>query len=197
MRLEGEAIPASGYLIADKQRLKMETLKNGEFSYTFEKLQQNFSFQIEAAGFYSAPFTIKIVNRPELLDLKVQMQFPKYTGRASQEITNAGNLEVPEGTRIKWRIQTSNTQQASILFGSNPVPEPIQQSDNQLFELAKGLFNPDEYSIILQNENGSNKGKTCYRIDMIRDQDPGILLEHFRNSVLFKSILLGKTIQHD
>ena len=197
VRLTGDAMPAAGYLISDQQRLKMESLKAGEFTYTFEKLQHDFKFQIEAAGFYSAPFTIKIVNRPEMLDLRVQLQYPKYTGRAPQEIINAGNMEVPEGTRIKWKIQTSNARQASIFFGSNPIPETIQQSDNQLFELVKGFFNPDEYTIVLENENGKNKDKISYQIDVIKDQFPSILLDHFKDSILFKSIVLGGTIQDD
>lgn len=197
IRLKGDAIPNASYLIADQQRLKMEALKDEEFTYTFEKLQQDFSFQIEAAGFYSSPFKIKIVNRPELLDLKVLVQFPRYIGRQAQELINTGNLEIPEGTRIKWKLNTSNTQQASIFFTSDKGPEQIQQSDNQLFEYSKNFFSPNEYSIILENENSKNKDRIAYHVDVIKDQYPTILLDHLKDSVLFKSIVLGGNIQDD
>jgi len=137
IRLEGDVIPDAAYLIAGAQRLKMENIAAGDFSYLFEKLQQDFTFQIEAAGFFSAPYTIKLVNRPELLNLKVQLLYPAYTGRQSQQLLNAGNLEVPEGTRIKWRLNAANAQQASISFLSGKGPEAMQQPDNQIFEFGK------------------------------------------------------------
>ena len=197
IRLEGDAIPAAGYLIADQQRLKLENLKDGEFSYTFEKLQQDFGFQIEAAGFYSNLFTIKIVNRPELLNLNVQLQFPRYMGRPAEELNNAGNLEIPEGTRIKWMVKAANTQGASILLSTGSGPEKMQQLDNQIFEFNKSFFNPDEYSISLENENSKNKDRIAYRVDVIKDQYPSIVVDHLKDSVLFKSIVLAGNIHDD
>ena len=196
--LKGEAIPEATYLIAaDQQRLKMETLKGGGFSYTFEKLQQDFVFQIEAAGFYSSPFTIKIVNRPELLNLKVHLQFPLYIGRQQQEVINAGNLEIPEGTKVKWALKSTNTQHAAIFFTSNQGSVEMQQSDNQLFEYSKNFFNPDEYTIILENENSKNKDRISYRVDVIKDEYPSVVVDHLKDSVLFKSIALAGNIQDD
>ena len=195
--LTGEAIPDAAYLIAGQQRLKMEALKGGDFSYTFEKLQQDFKFQIEAAGFYSSPFTIKIVNRPELLNLKVHLQFPRYIGRPQHEVINAGNIEIPEGTKVKWELHSTNTHQASIFFTSDQGPVPMQQSDNQLFEFNKNFFNPDEYTITLENENSKNKDRISYRIDVIKDQYPSIVVNHRKDSVLFKSIMLAGNIQDD
>ena len=195
--LKGEAIPDATYLIAGQQRLKMETLKGGEFSYTFEKLQQDFGFHIEAAGFYSSPFTIKIVSRPELLNLKVYLQFPRYIGRPQQEVINAGNIEIPEGTKVKWELRSTNTQQASILFASNLGSTEMQHPDNQLFELGKVFFNPDEYTITLENENSKNKDRISYRIDVIKDQYPSIVVDHLKDSVLFKSVVLAGNIQDD
>lgn len=195
--LMGEAIPDAAYLIAGPLRLKMETLSAGGFSYTFEKLQQDFSFQIEAAGFYSNAFTIKIVNRPELLNLKVQLQFPRYIGRPMLELNNAGNLEIPEGTRIKWLLKAANAQQASFFLISGGGSEKMQQIDNQVFEFNKNFFNPDEYSITLENENSKNKDRIAYRVDVIKDQFPAIVVDHLRDSVLFKSIILAGNIQDD
>ncbi len=195
--LRGQAIPDAAYLIAGASRLKMETVSSGNFYYTFEKLQQDFGFQIEAAGFYSDPFTIKIVSRPELLNLKVQLQFPRYIGRPKQELTNAGNIEIPEGTIIKWSLKAANTKDASILFSSGNGLEKMQQIDNQIFEFNKNFFNPDEYSITLQNENSKNKDRIAYRVDVIKDQYPSIVLDQLKDSVLFKSIVLAGNIQDD
>lgn len=197
VRLEGEAIPDAAYLVAGQQRLKMESLKPGEYSYTFEKLQQDFKFQIEAAGFYSSPYTIRMVNRPELMSLTVFLQFPRYIGRPQQQLQNAGNLEIPEGTKIRWKLTAAHTQQASILFSSEKGPSPMQQADNQLFEYGRGFNSPDDYSITLENENSKNKDRISYHIDVVKDQFPSIAVEHLKDSVLFKSIILAGNIQDD
>ncbi len=197
VRLTGDAVPDAAYLVAGQQRLKMETLKPGEYSYTFEKLQQDFNFQVEAAGFYSSPYTIRIVNRPELMNLIVLLQFPRYIGRPQQKLVNAGNVEIPEGTKILWKLNAAHTRQASIFFSASGAPVPMQQSDNQLFEFGKGFFAPDDYSITLENENSKNKDRIAYHIDVVKDQFPSIVVEHLRDSVLFKSIILAGNIQDD
>lgn len=197
LRLEGEAIPDAAYLVIGQQRVKMEALKAGSFSYTFEKPQQDLSFQVEAAGFYSEPYFLRIVNRPELLALKVQLNFPRYIGRPAQTLQNVGNLEVPEGTRITWTINTANTQSASIFFFSEAGPNPMQQPDNQSFQFSKGAFNPDGYSIGLENENSNNKDQISYEIAVLKDQYPTLLVDNLRDSILFKSVLLAGTIQDD
>lgn len=197
VRLMGQAIPDAAYLVMGQSRVKMDAIKDGAFTYTFEKLQQEVSFQMEAAGFYSTPHVIQLVNRPELLNLKIQLAFPRYISRPPQTLSNAGNLEVPEGTRIKWSITAANAQSASILFASAQGPESMQQSDNQLFEYGKGFFEPDEYSITLENENSKNKDRISYQIDVIKDQYPTIIVNHLSDSVLFKSIMLAGSLQDD
>ena len=73
----------------------------------------------------------------------------------------------------------------------------MQQIDNQVFEFNKNFSNPDEYSITLENENSKNKDRIAYRVDVIKDQFPAIVVDHLRDSVLFKSIILAGNIQDD
>jgi len=197
VRLEGEAIPDAAYLVIGQQRVKMELQKAGQFTYLFEKPQQDMSFQVEAAGFYSDTYFLRIVNRPELLALKVQLNFPRYIGRANQVLQNAGNLEVPEGTRVTWTIRTSNADKALIQFASEQGPDPMQLGDNQSFTYSKGFFNPDGYTVTLDNAHSKNKDQISYRVDVIKDQYPSLVVDHLRDSVLHKSVMLAGTIKDD
>jgi hypothetical protein len=197
VRLEGSALPEAVYLKSGAQRLKMESLKPGTFTYTFEKIQQDFPFQMEAAGFFSTPMTIHLVDRPELLDLEIKLSFPGYIKRLPETIKNAGHLEIPEGTRVAWTLRAAHAQSAVIQFTSNPTPGGMQSIDNEVFNYSKGFFNPDEYAILLENENSKNKDRISYRIDVIKDQFPGLIVEHMKDSVLFRSIILGGTLSDD
>ncbi len=187
LRLVGEALPEAVYLVSSPQRIKLETIKPGEFAYTFEKIQNEVPFQLEASGFYSDPYTIRLVNRPELTRMRMQLQFPRYLGKSGEELINTGNVEIPEGTKITWQISTTNTVKASIGFSSETGSNSMQIIDNQLFMFGKGFRNPDGYWIDLENEHSKNK----------KDQYPQIEVDHLKDSVLFKSIFLGGTISDD
>jgi len=193
----GEALPEAVYLKSNALRLKLTNTNPGEFSYVFEKIQNEIPFQLEASGFYSDPYTIKIVNRPELTQLKMHLDFPRYLGRKNEELMNSGNLEIPEGTRITWQIKTSNTSSAFLLFSSNEVPNQMETSNNQGFTYSKDFKDPDQYWITLENKESKNKDKINYGIEVIKDQYPQITVDHFKDSVLFKTVYLGGQLADD
>jgi len=189
--LDGTAVPETAYLVVGTQRLKMESAGNGFFEYTFEKIQQPISFQIEAAGYFSERYEIVLANRPELTQFQLELQYPKYLQRANDRLINVGNVEVPEGTIITWRLGTSNTENASIFFSSDSTSEKIQLTDNQTFTYKKLFKDPDNYDIRLQNENSDNKERISYRVDVLKDQYPQLTITNFKDSVLYKRIILG------
>jgi hypothetical protein len=191
LSLEGEAIPEEAYLIIGDQNLKMETVQAGMFSYTFEKLQQPKSFQVEAAGYYSESFAITLANRPELTQLAIDLQYPKYLQRKNERLVNAGNLEIPEGTLVTWKLNTANARSASIIFASDSIKIDIQSTDNQSFIYSRPFRNPDQYEVFLKNEESQNKERIFYTVDVIKDQFPQLTLNNFRDSVLYKRIILS------
>lgn len=196
LRIEGESVPDAVYISSEQLRLKMETLKTGDFTYTFERLQNPVTFQFEAAGFFSSPYTIQLINRPELTRLKIDLSFPRYLARRPEQLTNTGNVEVPEGTKVTWTLGSTHAKSALIAFGEQPG-SPMQQIDDQSFTFGKGFFQQEDYSITLENEHAKNKDKVAYTVRVIKDQHPEIVVDHVRDSVLFKTILLGGGVADD
>jgi multisubunit Na+/H+ antiporter MnhB subunit len=195
--LLGSAIPESAYIISDNQRWKMEGLRPGKFQYTFEKLQHQVNFQIEASGFFSSSYQLVLANRPEVSQIKIALSYPGYLGKHTEEITNAGNIEIPEGTRVTWKIRADHAKQAQIDFGDASNPQPMQVIDEGQFSFGKNFRDNDVYSISLENESSKNKDRISYSIDVLKDQYPQIFLENLRDSILYKSILLGGHLKDD
>lgn len=191
LSLEGDAVPEEAYLVIGSQHLKMETLQAGLFQYTFEKLQQPKSFQLEAAGYYSGNFEITLANRPELTQLGIELQYPKYLQRKNERLVNAGNLEIPEGTLVTWRINTANATSVSMIFASDSTKINLQSTDNQSFIHSRQFRNPDQYEVFLRNEQSQNKDRIFYAVDVIKDQYPQLTINNFRDSVLYKRIILS------
>jgi hypothetical protein len=118
IKLDGKALPPNAYLVSKNQRFKLENLGDGKFQYVIERIQAPMEFQVEAAGFFSDAFKIELTNRPELTQFNVELDYPRYIQRKNEKIVNAGNLEIPEGTTIKWRMNALHTEKAFIKFGS-------------------------------------------------------------------------------
>ncbi len=197
LTLAGNSLPENAYLLIGTQRWKMVSAGNGNFNYLFEKFQTETPFQIEAAGFYSPTYTITLINRPELTKINVQLSFPSYLGKKQELLTNAGNLEIPEGTTVTWKIGAANTNTAAISFASVPGENKMGLVDDQLFQFSKNLKDPDQYSISLENEKSKNKEAIIYSIGIIKDQHPQIVVDRLQDSTLYKNILLGGSISDD
>lgn len=198
VKLSGGAIPDKLYILMGAQRLKLLPSQNeNEFTHTFQNIQEPLSFQLEGAGFYSTTFSIKIANRPELSRLAVSIEYPKYINRKNEEIQNAGNLDIPEGAILQWNLNTNNAQNASMLFTKDSLSKPFQNTDKQYFTLKERFLESDGYEIILANENSNNKDRIAYSITVIKDQYPQISVNNFKDSVLYKRVIVGGSIADD
>ena len=195
--MTGGAIPQSAYLILGSQKWKMENLNNGNFQYVFEKIQQPVNFQIEASGFFSRPYQINLINRPELTQIKISFEYPSYTKKKNEEIVNAGNIEIPEGTKVNWKVATAYTNQAQIYFAFEQEAKMMQIIDKNLFLFGKSFRNSDQYSIFLKNELSNGNDKISYSIEVVKDQYPQLFVENLRDSILYKNILLGGLAKDD
>jgi hypothetical protein len=198
VKLEGTALPTAVYIVSDGgQRWKMESAGAGLFTYTFENIQNEIDFQLEGSGFFSDAHKIQLVNRPELTQLKVTLDYPGYLGLKTQELNNAGNLEIPEGTKVTWKIGAAHAQKAIMQFSSEDGLNDMQLVDKESFLFSKAFKNPDDYSIALENDQSKNKDRISYSIRVAKDQYPQVVVDNLQDSVLFKSIMLGGSVSDD
>jgi hypothetical protein len=195
--LTGDAIPQDVYLLSGEQRIKLNATGAGQFTHTVENVQEAFDFQLEAAGFYSEVYHVPVTSRPELLQFNVELVYPRYVQRQNQKLVNAGNLEVPEGTIVHWKLSAANTEKASIVFSSDKTSHDFKAGDNQYFDFNRQFKNSEEYEIALQNDESRNREKIAYRVDVIKDQFPQISVTNYRDSILYKRIILGGMVGDD
>jgi hypothetical protein len=197
IQLDGRAVPDEVFINSSSQRYKMERTSPGSFSYTFEKMQQPLDFQLEAAGFFSDSHSILVYNRPELNQFRIDLEYPRYLRRTNESLVNVGNIEVPEGTTVSWKLNTGFTQSASMLFFSDSAEVTPQKAGDQQFTYKKQFVRPDRYEIRLLNDRSKNKERIFYAVDVIKDQHPSIAINNLQDSILYQRVLLGGTIGDD
>ncbi|MDN5202042.1 hypothetical protein QQ008_11730 [Fulvivirgaceae bacterium BMA10] len=197
LNFEGEAIPQNTYIIASGRRIKMKLNEDNYFEYDFQKVQRSAKFFFEAAGFSSSTYELKVVNRPNLKNFNVNLSYPKYLERDNERLSNIGNLEIPEGTKVQWQFNTLEVDEMNITFEGSDETIPIELTDNQLFSFEKRIIKSHNYSINLKNQYGSNKDNITYHIEVIPDQYPKISLNQYQDTTLYSFLALGGNISDD
>ena len=162
--LTGKAIPDNAYLVVKDQRIKLQREGNGMFHYTFEKLQNPLDFQVEAAGFFSSSYKVNLYNRPELNQVKVSLVYPRYLQRQNQELVNVGNLEIPEGTKVSWKLKTIHTNNILFQFSGDSLLTKTEPIDNQWFGVEREFREPESYEVFLENKYSRNKERISYNV---------------------------------
>lgn len=195
--LKGKALPQDAYIVSKNQRLKLIPTGAGHFEYTFERIQKPMEFQVEAAGFFSDGYTINLVNRPELTRFNVELEYPRYLQRNNEKLTNAGNLDVPEGTNIRWKLSTAHAEKATIKFNADSIEHSFESAADQSFVFAKKFVSPDQYEIGLENDKSKNKDRIAYSINVVKDEYPQIVVNNFKDTVLYQRVLVGGMVSDD
>ncbi|QJD77952.1 DUF4175 family protein [Spirosoma rhododendri] len=192
----GNAVPESVYLVTDGTRLKLTPTKSG-YGYTFDNLQRNLNFRLEAAGFTSKEYTISLIDRPSILAFDVRLNFPAYLNKPTEQLTNVGNLLIPEGTVVSWSFAADHTDSLSLRFASDRSAINAQRTDDEKFSATKRLLHSTQYGVSLLNTNVQKPSSTQYNIQVIPDRYPQITVDRIQDSTTYNYIALSGLINDD
>jgi len=197
VQLEGSALPDVVFLKDENRKIKMSKVNSSQYSFEFKKIQRDKRLVLEAAGFESQVFNINVVDRPDLRNFNVYLNYPQYLDKTNEVLNNVGNFQIPEGTQVKWQLKTLMSDSVFLQFTKSDTPHKLEEVDNQLFEFEKTIKRTDRYSINLKNEYSSNKEKILYKVDVLKDDYPKIDLNIYQDTVLFQYVALGGNISDD
>lgn len=197
LAIEGEAIPEKVYLNNAGRKFRMNLNEAGVFQYNFQNIQRDVNFSIEAAGFSTKEYTVKVVERPNLKDFSIFLNYPDYLGKKDERLNNVGNLQVPEGTKITWKFNALASDSMRLTFVNKNETHQLNEETDQVFSFEKQIFEPDYYQIDLKNEYSVNKQNIRYYLDVIPDQHPKISLEQFQDTTMYQFLVLGGNVSDD
>lgn len=191
---EGNSTPENVFIDINGRKIKARNKGNGQFSYTFDRLNNDILFQIEGASVFSPVYELKVVNRPLLESFAIALDFPNYTGLPDESVQNSGNLKIPEGTLVKWKLNTSSTEKADIQLDKRFIGF---EKDQNSFVFDSIFSQSTTYKLLLENEFSMNKDSLNFGIDVIKDQYPKISLEQYQDTLLYRDIVFAGQITDD
>lgn len=198
LTLRGNTIPENVYVLHNDRKLKMESNDKRHYTYTFSKVQQDFDFQFEAAGFKSNDYEVELINRPSLAFFDVNVTYPAYLNKPAESLKNVGNLTVPEGTSIEWDFNVTDTDSILMVFAGDNKRYPAEKKLlGGGFDFTKKVKTAGTYQVFLKNKYAANKDGISFFLNVVPDKYPQLSLEQYKDSTLYNFMVLGGNIADD
>lgn len=181
VRLTGDEIPAEVYLEDGANTFKLEKEKTTRFRHTFKNLQESKTIRLTGGGYTSPDYTLVIRSRPTLLNFDARLEYPAYLGKKNETIDNAGDLTVPEGTKITWKFNTTHTSR--IEFGFQGKKAVIKKDAEGIFRYGMSARKNGTYSVKPVNPEVLSSPSSGYQLRVIPDLYPVINVQERQDSV--------------
>jgi hypothetical protein len=195
VKVGGNEIPNEVHLLVNGIEYKLEKDNQFNFHYTFSNLQASTKFQFAAAGFISKEYELAVMPKPTLLEFGMVLSYPAYLHKADELVSNAGDLQIPQGTKVNWQFQTRNTDQLSLIFSDSTVA-PKRTNDNS-FSYSRRLMHDEQYSVIAGNSNVPSGDSVQYSIHVVPDQYPLIEVTEKADSLDNNQIYFSGNVRDD
>lgn len=176
---EGKVRPLGITLImGDKEVLLQE--KDGIHSYLLTPPIAETKFHFSANGIDSRSYRLHVLSTPRIQDFELELTYPPYTKKRAETIKSTGNVTVPEGTGIKWKISATNTTEVLLTAKDSCL---LFTGKEGYFSQELKVFTPMDYIISTSNKDVKTYEKLAYSISIIKDAYPTLKVDQILDSV--------------
>jgi len=180
VKTTGAEIPDQVFIDIDGSKFRLDKKDKLHFSYVFRNVQRDVQFRFYADGFYSRPHTLKALPNPVLNQFSVELDYPAYTGKKDEKVNNAGDLNIPAGTRVRWNFKTSNTDKLQLQFADTAMNANAAGGG---FTFDRSFVKDSRYRVKTSNAFIQGKDQVEYGIQVIPDAYPGIQVMEKSDSI--------------
>ncbi len=185
VKVDGSALPNEIFISLGNVQYRLTKDAPDEFSYRFVNVQKDTEFKLFSGAIESTDYTLEVLKKPNILSFSTKLNFPAYIGRATEELSNVGDLVVPQGTNIGWVFNAQNTDNLFLRFGNDPNAES-KRFDDELFQFSRRALRDESYKVYLSNALLKGADSVGYTITVIPDLHPQISVEEFKDSANLK-----------
>ncbi|HSW56386.1 MAG TPA: DUF4175 family protein [Ignavibacteriaceae bacterium] len=170
---------------ADFQKQELLPDSSGNYFLKINSVKSSFRYFAEADGFQSEYFEIRVIDRPIVRTLEVEIISPSYSRIPKAVQKDNGNIQALIGSKVSFNISsTKKIKEAKLEFADSPI---VNLNVNG--EFASGSFSvrkDNSYKIQLIDENGNeNLAPINYQVKALYDAFPVIeLLSPNQNTML-------------
>ena len=182
----GSQLPLSATLHTGGKSYKMRRTGPGRFVFDYPNLRDGGSFYFSASGYESGLSEVSVFHRPSLVQLDLWLDYPAYTGRGSEKVSNSGDLQVPRGTVLRYNLRSRYCEGLTLLTenGDALKGSATEYTDASTYGVKQALYSlrwtPTQsgpYRLLLSNRDIPRPDSLVFGIELIEDAPPGIEVE--------------------
>lgn len=174
VRVAGDIIPETASIVYNNETYFLQQTTTGQFQYTFSRPTDALNFRLQANTVTSKPYTLDVIKVPTLLSFEMLLEYPRYTQKQNETLKSTGNATVPEGTKIKWNLNTKETNKVELKTADSTI---LFKKNQPQFELSKAVYSKFDYTISTSNDLLNDYENLAFSINVIKDQYPEIVVE--------------------
>lgn len=174
VRVAGDIIPETASIVYNNETYFLQQMTTGQFQYTFSRPTDALNFRLQANTVTSKPYTLDVIKVPTLLSFEMLLEYPRYTQKQNETLKSTGNATVPEGTKIKWNLNTKETNKVELKTADSTI---LFKKNQPQFELSKAVYSKFDYTISTSNDLLNDYENLAFSINVIKDQYPEIVVE--------------------
>ncbi|MGE5424262.1 MAG: DUF4175 family protein, partial [Syntrophothermus sp.] len=195
VKVTGETLPDELFLESDGNSYRMSKDSRIFFSHSFRKLQKNITFHITTGKFSTRDYEIRVFPKPVIVNYKVELEYPAYTGRTAESLDNTGDLVIPEGTNVKWSFYTRDASNLELVIDSTRIN--VEKQNSNTFSYSRNLKHSLQYTVKAINQWVKKPDSLLYTITVIPDAYPSITVQQEADSALVSRLFFQGVIKDD
>ena len=195
IRTVGTVAPTRVDVQAGEGRFRMERNGDGAWEHTFRAVREPMDLAVSAPGTPALDLVLTVLPRPELQDLKVSVQPPAHTGLPPFDQRNEGDLDVPEGSQLRFQLGTRHASELGLRWGEDS--EDLQPDVDNRFSFSRVATEDLTYAFHPRSQEVSEEDSVRYRLRTIADRRPTIRVLEVPDSLTLNRIAFNGIVQDD
>jgi hypothetical protein len=192
---KGKEIPSQLIVVIEGEDYLMRQSAFGAFQHTFKNVQSSFSFHLTDGEFRSPSYEVEVITPPSLIEFNIEADYPKYLKRKPEIFSNSGDITVPEGSRLRWIVNTEATSNVDLITTDSTYS--FTPSDENEYSYSDYFRRSINYGLRLYNASIDLADTVNYAIDVIPDLRPQIKLQAIDDSSGLQSLYFEGNIKDD
>lgn len=162
-------LPKQVFIVSDQGKFLLLRKTKNTFIGSIKKPKKNAFFYFTTNEFDSKRYHLNVIGKSLIGSIQAVCTYPSYLGKQNETINNVGDLTVPEGTQVEWRVKTKNTFKTTVLVNQL---KSIFTSEGFKF---KHLCKEDkQLKFVLDNAFNHRVDTVQFKLNVIKDAYPSI-----------------------
>ncbi len=153
----------------------------------------SFSYYVKSQYGVSDTFRVDVYEKPVIRSISLKMKYPEYMQLDDDEYKNAdGNLNVPEGTKVRIEIEANNDLQSADVMWSGGDIDNMERIAAKRFSTEFRADRSSSYYFRIVDFLGNQSQRIDYYVKVVKDEIPVAEITYpARDTILTRDMFAG------